>query len=929
MLTRFDENKKEVFLSSNTLKTKNWSFVTLEIVDSEFKLKINNKIDVIFVSTDFFDTAESGNEEEHTTEQENIEEPIMLKVQESFLVNDPILVGEMDISYDMYYGEVKEAYKNNQPLNANKFSGYFNFQSLKQNLTMKNGTDGGTLHQTLRFKVEGLMERGPNQDKKMEFRDIVELCKKFVFDFKSKANPVYSPNTIVANRKLIIKEIGSIMSKYVFIHKGLTLFSPPIYNDQVDDPFTFLPYNKVMRDGEYRDSYPLYPIDLKGFRNFFKRHFNISEEAIETMIRLAKETPFFWQKASGSGETVKNVIFYDKLMYCFINVFLEAEQVDMIKETLIVLNSFEPISIDEESEKRINFLNNLSPVLQDEYLRKNIKAVPIKNMNYDRIEMIETEEVEKGLLKQLKSICFVKLDDSKGVKLVLTDEEDQTKEHEFDLILQENTLLDFSEEFINEIVIRTDTNGEIKRLTFKTNVRKIKLGTKDVKEMLIRTAFQPSNLFRNLFFITQKSKLMTILFLYEEKEFIRDFDFLKQQDIMPSPFDLAEIKDVKLRFDLSYFSMAQLDKYKNSISVLKYDVNLYTKKVNQIIDFLESIFESSSVYANNIEPSNIGEFSVYMLGVKDGVIPGKKKPITHLKLDSYFLFRNKRNNHFPSIDMIYYKICELILKNSEPSILSQKQESYLQQSGLYVDEIKRDRIEEEMIENEAFLMTKRQDSMPEVMRCVNYTCGKEFEVSNNEQCVGHTGTWDFGHTGVTIVETLIEYDKPKSNKILWKAHWTCCGRSWEESCSAIHQHTGEYFDQSKRIEIDTEDKAFKKVFKKRVRKTWINQLKKFYKLGKSQVKTKIKYFASGKYVSPGEIPIDLLPHLCDALNMHLLVISDDMSYHFKLLDLINKKAFTYLQTKNGFINIPKFVQWWFCELSELESFENVEDKVEE
>lgn len=39
--------------------------------------------------------------------------------------------------------------------------------------------------------------------------------------------------------------------------------------------------------------------------------------------------------------------------------------------------------------------------------------------------------------------------------------------------------------------------------------------------------------------------------------------------------------------------------------------------------------------------------------------------------------------------------------------------------------------------------------------------------------------------------------------------------------------------------------------------------------------------------------------------MNLLVISDDMSYHFKYLDLVNKKAFEYLET-GGFIDVEKF-----------------------
>ena len=46
-----------------------------------------------------------------------------------------------------------------------------------------------------------------------------------------------------------------------------------------------------------------------------------------------------------------------------------------------------------------------------------------------------------------------------------------------------------------------------------------------------------------------------------------------------------------------------------------------------------------------------------------------------------------------------------------------------------------------------------------------------------------------------------------------------------------------------------------------------------------------------------------------------------MSYHFKFLDLVNKKAFDYLNN-NGFIDEEKFLEWWFCKLRDLKKFNN-------
>lgn len=51
-----------------------------------------------------------------------------------------------------------------------------------------------------------------------------------------------------------------------------------------------------------------------------------------------------------------------------------------------------------------------------------------------------------------------------------------------------------------------------------------------------------------------------------------------------------------------------------------------------------------------------------------------------------------------------------------------------------------------------------------------------------------------------------------------------------------------------------------------------------------------------------------------------MLLSDNMSYHFKYIDLVNKKAFKYLDDGNGDLDIEKFIKWWFCSLTELKEF---------
>lgn len=51
--------------------------------------------------------------------------------------------------------------------------------------------------------------------------------------------------------------------------------------------------------------------------------------------------------------------------------------------------------------------------------------------------------------------------------------------------------------------------------------------------------------------------------------------------------------------------------------------------------------------------------------------------------------------------------------------------------------------------------------------------------------------------------------------------------------------------------------------------------------------------------------MDSLPEVCDKLGLHLLMNSDDMSFHFKFVDVINNTANNYLDDGQGYIDVGK------------------------
>jgi len=55
----------------------------------------------------------------------------------------------------------------------------------------------------------------------------------------------------------------------------------------------------------------------------------------------------------------------------------------------------------------------------------------------------------------------------------------------------------------------------------------------------------------------------------------------------------------------------------------------------------------------------------------------------------------------------------------------------------------------------------------------------------------------------------------------------------------------------------------------------------------------------------GQVRVDDLPDLCDKLGLHLLMNSEDMSFHFKFMEVVERKCEPYLDDGSGFIDLEK------------------------
>lgn len=932
-LNSLNQFEKENFKSNTAIDPYIWNFVCLEVKEGEFKVYINNKLNIVFalshtlrhIESPFVNKRGTEVEIDQNGQNQKRDDTINLSLSRKFDFSDVFVLGETNMNFNKYYNENLLIYNRDKLSKIRPFLSYYNLQCMKNELHVKNGTQESHLDKLLEFKLQKeLNNRTVNHER--DYTGMKAYIKQLVSDVKNVQNVLYPVTMDIADRKIIVKEIKDIFTKYIFIHKCLTLISPPVKEETQNIQFNFIKCNKILRHEKFRQHYPIYPITFKTFARFLKRTFGLKHESIAFIKQILIQTPYFWPKITAYKETENDVVQYDKALYFLAEVFLNPHYLDVISETLIITNSYERLGIDADSEVNINLINYLicSTPFNNNSQRnyRLLPAAPIDAYNYDLNSFIERQSVLKT---SMVKFSVKSIDEGTKSKIIILDSDGGLNEYIFDMKVNKECDINIKDQPILKITAKVDNmENALETLIIYTTEDEIifKGDLPNKTNHTIRT-IEPEYLIKNLFFFTRVDKLNGIFFVLNDEEPVQDFDVLRQQCIIPSDFELKSLLELKLRFDMTYFSKTQLEKYKNSISLLKYDVNAYTRNVNYVIDFLESVFPNCSTICNAIEPLYIGEFRVFVMGVSDTPKNISKQEIKTLdqiiKSNRYDLFKNNSEKRFPEVEELYFNICELILQHSEVSLFVERHLSFLTENGIFIEDSSRTRIEEEIIDAKDQSTSIRNRKLPEAVKCVNYTCGKQFERSNNEICTGHTGSWDFGHTGITIEDTLKEYNKEKSSKVLWKPHWSCCGRKWEEACSAIHKHVSSDMDPSKKFEIDTNTRECQKWFKKRIRKTWLNQIKNFHKFSDKQVSERIRMFAGRRSIKMTAIPLDLLAALCDTLNMHLLVISDDMSYHFKLLDLINKKAFKFIDDGTGNIDIDKFVKWWFADLKQVDA----------
>lgn len=156
-----------------------------------------------------------------------------------------------------------------------------------------------------------------------------------------------------------------------------------------------------------------------------------------------------------------------------------------------------------------------------------------------------------------------------------------------------------------------------------------------------------------------------------------------------------------------------------------------------------------------------------------------------------------------------------------------------------------------------------------------------------------------------------------SDEVLWNPHWTCCRKGWEEEGCSRTYHKGpfieDYMKEPRKYEWP--DWRVQIYFKKTVSPLWQKKMEEQYTYDNETLLKKLKKIAKDDgtggviiyfvNILIQRLRVDSLAEICDKLGLHLLMNSEEMSHHFRFVDVINSTANNYLDDGAGFVDFDK------------------------
>ena len=203
---------------------------------------------------------------------------------------------------------------------------------------------------------------------------------------------------------------------------------------------------------------------------------------------------------------------------------------------------------------------------------------------------------------------------------------------------------------------------------------------------------------------------------------------------------------------------------------------------------------------------------------------------------------------------------------------------------------------------------KEKEAMENENRyCLNWACETIYKENENHDkaCKCHTGYWDFGHSGLL---------KGKETIVLWEPHWRCCGGKWEDPGCQVSRHNGPLVAKMEERKWKWPSEGAKRNFLKKISHLWQKKLESEH-LSRKEVAVKYDQFCSE--ISTKVLPSNMLHRFTLILHLHILCVSENLSFMFKYQDVISRQAENLLSDRNGYIDKETFLEWWFAPLERI------------
>lgn len=700
--------------------------------------------------------------------------------------------------------------------------------------------------QALAATMTGTPELRPDagyEYKKFNFELFVSTSKALLEEFGLEKHPFFPAAASVFERKISVKNIRTMLKNYEFLYSLISMVSPTVgVRQSVAAAIAYLPLQEKVGSDKGRYQTPFAPIALNSFKRCVQRFFQTDQYMFDVIVALLKATPYYLGGHLSSDKDVhcKNVIIYDKALFLLRRLFLTEKEQCRVTEGILSSGSYCTVSIHEDEEFVIKRLFAIAGVQLPTKVALRALFPDIFEVNYD--EELSAAKVAIDENWHVATVCKIEQVADGQVKLALTGKGGQVQETVLRNYSLRSTLpAEFACKAIRSVTLCADMR-EVYKIVIQTPDEKIKVQSKNYDKQSKHTRphqkYQinfPLGLSAFHFVLSGKdSSILGCIFASpidpltprpDSFAFLDPILSLLPHCVNPEPYDLSAFYDLALRFDINTFSKTEYELNHNTVSLIKYKPNEYISNAKVAKSVLESMFPKSLISFNSFGTVKIGELKVYLKGLFR----------TQFSCTNEIeLYCNSDGN--PSFDFVevYERLCCAVIENFPLDSFVDAQNKYFEQLKLSMTSLRP--LNEEEVSGGKAAASRTTVGVTLQVVCNNYGCSEAYEAKeNHSRCKGHPGTWDFGHTGVKIESAITN-----ANSLLWKPHWTCCGKGWGDQCSSFHFHE----TKENRVAIDLEDPFSQRVFKKNIRQNWMNKIKRMQNISEKQLRKRISQFCS-------------------------------------------------------------------------------------